>query len=93
MSVIKGTFFSLCESQKSDFYKNERLLFELNYLSKIKKNAKMCKKLLHLYVPFIATKLSVKFNIFIFFNDIILYVIDIKTEKQIIFCQNIPLLP
>jgi len=40
MSVIKGTFFSRFESAKSDFYKNERLLFELNYLVKIKKNAK-----------------------------------------------------
>ena len=40
MSVIKGTFFSLFESEKSALYKNERLLFVLNKLSKIKKNAK-----------------------------------------------------
>ena len=53
MSVIKGTFFSLFESEKSALYKNERLLFVLNILYKIKKNAKMCKKVLHLYVPFI----------------------------------------
>ena len=52
MSVIKGTFFSLFESEKSALYKNERLLFVLNILYKIKKNAKMCKKVLHLYVPF-----------------------------------------
>ena len=55
MSVIKGTFFSLFESEKSDFCKSDRLLFELNILYKIKKNAKMCKKVLHLYVPFFAT--------------------------------------
>ena len=41
MSVIKGTFFSRFESAKSVSKKNERLLFELNKLSKIKKNAKM----------------------------------------------------
>ena len=52
MSVIKGTFSSRFESKESDFCKNKRLLFELNYLFKIKKNTKKCKKVLHLYVPF-----------------------------------------
>ncbi len=41
LSAIKGTFFSRFESIKSVSKKNERLLFELNKLSKIKKNAKM----------------------------------------------------
>ena len=40
MSVQKGTFFSLFESAKSIFLKNERLLFLLNNLFKMKKNAK-----------------------------------------------------
>ena len=52
MSVIKGTFFSRFESEESDFCRNERLLFELNELSKIKKNVKKWKKVLQLYVPF-----------------------------------------
>ena len=56
MSVIKGTFFSRFESAKSVSKKNERLLFVLNKLSKIKKNAKNCKKVLHLYVPFFTDK-------------------------------------
>ncbi len=60
MSVIKGTFFSLFESEESVSKKNERLLFELNYLVKIKKNAKMCKKMLHLYVPFLADRFNLR---------------------------------
>jgi len=58
MSVIKGTFFSRFESGKSVSKKNERLLFVLNYLVKIKKNAKMCKKVLHLYVPFFTDRIK-----------------------------------
>ena len=41
ISEKKGTFFSRFESGKSTFCKNERLLFLLNWLVKIKKNAKM----------------------------------------------------